>query len=194
MNHFYFSIPGWFGFEDIYREAVDRYDGIFVEVGAWKGRSTAFLAVTAIRSGKPIDIHVVDTFEGSDEEAHRADPDIGDLRAVFECNVAPVRHRLTVWQMRSVAAAALFDDASLDFVLLDGAHDHDSVRADIAAWLPKIRPGGWLCGDDIDWGTDRPVRRAVDAMLPGWERRGCAWSFEVQERAPAITGANRKEG
>lgn len=179
MNHFFFSIPGWFGFEDIYREAVDRLDGTFVEIGAWKGRSTAFLAVTAIRNGKPIDIHVVDTFAGSDEDAHRDDPDIGGLRAVFDRNMAPVADRLTVHQMTSIEAAALFPDRSVSFALIDAAHDYDSVKADIAAWLPKMRPGGWLCGDDIDWGTDRPVRRAVDEMLPGWTQRGCAWTFDV---------------
>lgn len=179
MNHFYFSIDGWFGFEDIYREAVERYDGVFVEVGAWKGRSTAFLAVAAIRSGKPIDLHVVDTFAGSDEDAHRTDPDIGNLRAVFDRNMEPVAHFLTVHQMESVEAAKQFSDASLDFVMIDGAHDCASVKADIAAWLPKVRPGGWLCGDDIEWGSDRPVMQAVEEMLPGWQQRGCAWTYEV---------------
>lgn len=179
MNHFYFSIPGWFGFEDIYREAVERYDGTFVEVGAWKGRSTAFLAVQALRSGKAIDIHVVDTFAGSDEAAHHEDPDLPNLRAVFDRNLAPVLDTLTVHQMASVDAAALFEDRSISFVLLDGAHDYESVKADIGAWLPKIRPGGWLCGDDIEWGTGLPVKQAVDEMLPGWTQRGVAWAYEV---------------
>lgn len=179
MNHFYFSIPGWFGFEDIYREAVERYDGVFVEVGAWKGRSTAFLAVQAIRSGKPIELHVVDTFAGSDEAAHHEDPDLPNLRAVFDCNLEPVLERLTVHQMTSVEAAGLFADGSVSFVLLDGAHDYESVKADIAAWLPKVKPGGWLCGDDIEWGTGHPVKQAVGEMLPGWTQRGVAWAYEV---------------
>lgn len=179
MNHFFFGIEGWFGFQHIYMDAVRRYDGIFVEIGAWKGRSTAFLAVEALRSGKAIDLHVVDTFAGSDEIEHRADPELADLRAVFDRNLAPVEHMLTVHQMPSVEAAGRFNDGSVSFALIDAAHDYESVKADIRAWLPKIRPGGWLCGDDIAWGDDRPVERAVTEVLPGFVRRGCAWSYEV---------------
>lgn len=179
MNHFYFNIDGWFGFQHIYLEAVHKYDGIFVEIGAWKGRSTAFLAVEAIKSGKAIDLHVVDTFEGSDEPEHHGDRDINRLRQVFDHNIAPVAEFLTVHQMTSVDAAARFADGSVSFALIDAAHDYDSVKADIAAWLPKMKTGGWLCGDDIAWGDDRPVERAVTEMLPGWERRGCAWSFRT---------------
>lgn len=184
MNHFFWAIDGWFNFGHIYMEAVRRFDGIFVEVGAWKGRSTAFMAVEIARSGKPIDFHVVDTFAGSDEPEHHEDPDVGNLRAVFDRNMAPVAHMMLVHQLPSVAAAELFEDASLSFVLLDGAHDYESVRADIVAWLPKVKPGGWLCGDDIAWGLDRPVRRAVEEMLPGWEERGCAWTF-IKAEQPA---------
>lgn len=179
MKHFYFDIDGWFHFPHIYREAVERLDGVFVEIGAWKGCSTAFLAVEAIRSGKAIDIHVVDTFEGSDEDAHHNDPELQDLRAVFDRNMAPVLDSLTVHQMPSVEAAKLFEDGSVSFCLIDGAHDYKSVKDDIAAWLPKMKPGGWLCGDDIAWGDDMPVFRAVEEMLPGWVRRGCAWTYQI---------------
>lgn len=179
MEHFYFNIDGWFGFEVIYRDAVRDLDGIFVEVGAWKGRSTAFIAVEALNSGKAIDLHVVDTFAGSDEEEHRSDPDIHNLRAVFDRNMIAVRDFLTVHQMTSVQAAGLFEDGSVSFVLIDAAHDYDSVRADIQAWLPKIKPGGVLAGDDIYWGSDRPVQRAVSSLLTGWEPRGSGWVFKV---------------
>ena len=183
MNHFYFDIDGWFHYPHIYREAVERLDGTFVEIGAWKGCSTAFLAVEAARSGKTIDIHVVDTFVGSDEEEHHKDPDLPNLRAVFDRNMEPVKDLLTVLQMPSVEAAKMFADGSVSFVMIDGAHDYKSVKADIAAWLPKMKPGGWLCGDDIAWGDDMPVFHAVSEMLPGWVRRGCAWTYQIEERA-----------
>ena len=34
-------------------------------------------------------------------------------------------------------------------------------------WLPKVKKGGWLLGDDIE--RTPGVRRAVDELLPGWE-------------------------
>ena len=85
---------------------IKKRDGdTFVEIGAWKGCSTAFLAVEAARSGKTIDIHVVDTFAGSDEEEHHKDPDLPNLRAVFDRDMEPAKDLLTVHQMPSVEAA-----------------------------------------------------------------------------------------
>jgi hypothetical protein len=48
----------------------------------------------------------------------------------------------------SIPAAETFKPASLDFVYIDGNHALEYVVADIAAWLPKIRPGGILAGHD----------------------------------------------
>ncbi len=48
----------------------------------------------------------------------------------------------------SVEAAKDFPDASLDAVYIDAEHDEDSVREDIRAWRPKIKPGGILSGHD----------------------------------------------
>ena len=50
----------------------------------------------------------------------------------------------------SVAAAQLFPDQSLAWVHIDARHDYASVSADIAAWAPKVRAGGWLSGDDFN--------------------------------------------
>jgi len=74
--------------------------------------------------------------------------------------------RAVVLKMSSVAAAATVGDASLDFVFLDADHSYEGVRADIAAWLPKVKSGGWIGGHDID-NPEPPfdfsgVRKAVD--------------------------------
>ena len=52
-----------------------------------------------------------------------------------------------------------------DFVWIDGDHATDACTADIAAWLPTLKPGGWILGHDINWPT---VRAAVDAAVPGY--------------------------
>jgi len=49
----------------------------------------------------------------------------------------------------SVETAKTFADASLDFVYIDGNHTFEYVAADIAAWWPKVRPGGILAGHDF---------------------------------------------
>ena len=63
--------------------------------------------------------------------------------------------RVNFLRCYSPRAADLFDDGSLDAVLIDGDHDYGPVLADIKAWWPKLKSGGYLGGDDCD------------AMFPG---------------------------
>lgn len=48
----------------------------------------------------------------------------------------------------STVGARDFKDESLDFVYLDGNHRYEYVVADLAAWHPKLRVGGIMCGHD----------------------------------------------
>lgn len=48
----------------------------------------------------------------------------------------------------SVEAAKDFPDGSLDFVYIDAAHDFVNVVNDLAAWEPKVRSNGLVCGHD----------------------------------------------
>ena len=74
--------------------------------------------------------------------------------------------RCTVLRRASVDAAKVVPDQSLDFVFVDACHTEAAVRVDILAWLPKIKPAGYLTGHD----RQRPeVRLVLDDLLPGWE-------------------------
>lgn len=42
-----------------------------------------------------------------------------------------------------------FDDNSLDFVYIDGAHDYDNVYKDVENWTLKVKKGGFVAGHDI---------------------------------------------
>ncbi len=184
MQHFYGSIQGWFKFQDLYKRMVQEAmsGDIFVEVGCWKGRSAAFMAVEIINSDKDIEFHCVDTFKGSDEPAHHSDPDVqnGTLFQTFVSNLSPVIDRvgMTIHAMPSVEASRYFDDGTVDFILLDAAHDYDSVKEDIRAWHPKLREGGTLAGDDYNW---EGVQKAVKELLPSHEilgsGKGRHWSY-----------------
>lgn len=81
--------------------------------------------------------------------------------------------RRKVIRLPSVEAANVVPDASLDFAFIDGEHTYEAVVEDIAAWLPKVKSGGLLCGHDIDnhqFAFGASVRRAVDeaAAEHGW--------------------------
>mmetsp|Transcript_9334 Transcript_9334/g.20769 ORF Transcript_9334/g.20769 Transcript_9334/m.20769 type:complete len:420 (-) Transcript_9334:112-1371(-) len=68
--------------------------------------------------------------------------------------------RFTLHRSTSIAASELIDASSLDLVFLDARHDYAAVADDIAAWMPKVRPGGILSGHDFSW-MFPPVAMAV---------------------------------
>lgn len=86
-------------------------------------------------------------------------------RAAFFDVLALFPERLTLIEVPSVAASLRVDDGSLDFVFIDADHSFDAVMADIAAWLPKIRPGGFITGHDYDSRRFPDVVRAVRACF-----------------------------
>jgi hypothetical protein len=162
MEHFYQGIDGWFSYEHIYRDAVSRApaNAIFVEIGCWKGRSSSFLVVESLNSNKNITVNCVDTWKGSSE--HQQDGDCaewakevanGTLYETFIKNMEPVAGKFNPIRSDSAEAAALFEDGSIDFVMVDAAHEADLVYKDIVAWLPKLKKGGMMAGDDVFVGS-----------------------------------------
>jgi len=168
MQHFYQNIQGWSdGIPEIYDLMIHLIPGPahFVEVGAWKGKSAAYMAVAIINSGKEIKFDCVDSWEGSYAQPELLnDPLVlaGTLLGHFKDNMAPVEGHYTAVKGMSVNAAKLYEDNSLDFVFIDASHDYDNVKADIKAWYPKVKSGGYLGGHDY-YGED--IRRAVIEVL-----------------------------
>jgi predicted O-methyltransferase YrrM len=53
----------------------------------------------------------------------------------------------------SMDAIKEFEDNTLDFVFIDGAHDFKNVAMDICEWAKKVKPGGIVYGHDYKrWG------------------------------------------
>ncbi len=163
MASAYQSIEGWFDFDDIYelalRRCSARKSARFVEVGAYKGRSTCFMAERLAESGLDVTFDVVDSFAGDDDVGH------GDLWPQFAANLtrAGLLSRLTAHRRLSVEAAADFADQSLDFVFIDARHTYVAASEDLAAWWPKVKPGGLLAGHEYVHSPG--VRAAVDDFV-----------------------------
>ena len=50
--------------------------------------------------------------------------------------------------MTSEEASKHFEDGFFDGVYIDARHEYEYVKHDIELWLPKVKPGGVLCGHD----------------------------------------------
>jgi cephalosporin hydroxylase len=159
MEHFYHTVgEDWFTYPDLYSKMAEYFPdhAHFVEVGSWKGRSAAYMAVEIFNSGKVIKFDCIDTWDGSDEhvnpESPSFNPDIVSdpnwLFLTFLKNISPVRHIINPVRTTSIEAASRYLDRSLDFVFIDAAHDYDNVKADIEAWFAKVKKGGYIGGHD----------------------------------------------
>jgi len=73
-------------------------------------------------------------------------------------NLQPYSHKAKLIRAGSIETAACFADGAVDFAYIDGAHDYESVRDDLAAWWPKVSEHGIIAGHD--W-TDQPIHAGV---------------------------------
>lgn len=174
------DIPGWFDFENFYTKMVSEANNKakFVEIGAWFGKSTCFLAQQIKESGKNISLKVVDTWEGSIDEptlAKVVEEHGGSIYKAFQSNMekAEVDKIITPLINTSIEASKQFKDKSLDFIFIDASHDYDSVIEDIKAWLPKLKKGGTIAGHD--WCTYGSVQNAVKDSFKEFEVMGNVW-------------------
>jgi hypothetical protein len=171
MNHIYQQSQfgeNWFSYPNLYKRIVNQFPtgSKFVEVGSWKGKSSAFMAVEIANSNKEIDFYCVDTWEGSVE--HQEYGELSELYNIFIENMRPVEPYYFPLKISSLSAVSKFRDKSLDFVFIDASHEYEDVKNDILAWIPKVKSGGILAGHDyyvgdVDWCPG--VKQAVNEIF-----------------------------
>ena len=137
----------------------------FVEVGVYTGASCAFMARQLLARGTEFELHAVDLWDQVNAETDY-DRQVG--AQVWDAFIDRLRREdllehVRVLKVESAKAAAHFEDGSVDFVFIDANHSYDHVKADIQAWLPKMRLGGLLSGHD--YGEPCGVKQAVDELL-----------------------------
>lgn len=83
-------------------------------------------------------------------------------------------YKATLVRQFSTEAAKDVPDGSLDFVYIDGNHNIENVIADLAAWSPKVRPGGIVAGHDFlphRWPNQMHVVQALHAWTDAYDIR-----------------------
>ena len=154
------------GFDEIpffIREVSKVRHGRMVEVGCYLGGFTWYGAQIARDNYSTW--RSVDHWQGSSDLSSH---DWESVYAGFLENLRDARldRFVEVQRTPSVEAAAKTPDESFDLVFIDGDHSHEQCRADIEAWLPKIKRGGVMLGHD--YGPNHPgVMQAVAEVLGG---------------------------
>lgn len=165
------DIQGWFNFEYIYDEAIEKANkgSVFVEIGCWKGRSTAYMAQKIKESGKDIMFFAIDTFEGAPDNYQQNKLLKGMKQSLYSTFIENmINCDLTDYvfpiKMDSIEAAVLFEHKSVDFVFIDGDHNYKFIKGDLEVWHKKIKKDGVLAGHDYLWKSNEKtldVKRAV---------------------------------
>ena len=169
MNHFYENIPGWSTDStqgELMRAIINDLKNMqpvkIAEIGVYMGRLTAMWNTTLINEGLQYEYHAIDHFEGSIEHRKWGNQPEYEMALKY---IEPVIHKVNVLKLDSISASKKFQDEYFDLVYIDASHEYESVIVDINTWFPKVKRGGFLCGDDYVAGWPGVVQ-AVDQMFP----------------------------
>ncbi len=143
---------------------------IFVEIGVFGGMS--FLPVAATMKYKKRGIAFgIDPWEVSpcllgNEEVHKKWWSKVNFPQIYSKFITHMHENnlvnyFKILKMTSEKALSLFEDNSIDIIHIDGNHSEESALFDATNWLPKVKVGGYIWFDDVNWQT---TERAVSYL------------------------------
>jgi len=157
------TTPGWFNHGAKILALVDQVRPmVCVELGTWLGASAIPVARVIRRWGGTLTC--VDTWAGdvhpSDEVQRPSAPWmlVACARYLMEAGVG-ASIRLIPSTSREAAKTWTMP---IDWLYIDADHRYEAVCADLAAWVPHVRPGGLILGDDYGHRDFPGVQRAWD--------------------------------
>jgi predicted O-methyltransferase YrrM len=170
---------------------------VFVEIGAWCGKSTVYLGAAAERSGAVL--FSVDHHRGSEENQagwEHHEPDLVDP-SDGRINTLPHWQRTVTTAGLGTCVVGMVGDSPtiastwrtpLAFCFIDGGHGEEPAWADYRGWEPHVAVGGWLAIHDVfadpaDGGRP-PYELWCEALASGrWVEDGHQGSLRVLRRA-----------
>jgi predicted O-methyltransferase YrrM len=153
-------------------------EGVIVEIGSFRGRSTLCLALGVRRRGAGVVCAVDPHLSGTAAELSRNLERFGALGAA-EIIVAPSVQVAATWRR------------PVRLLFVDGNHEEYNAYADVISWLPHLAPGGFLLLHDSTPLSRFPGPRKVAARVlkvgPQFEATGTIGSITwAQRRGAAV--------
>jgi predicted O-methyltransferase YrrM len=142
--------------------------GDTVELGAWVGLTTSYLA-TACRVRGEGKVYAVDTFKGT-REGDTTYPSIerhgGDTLRAFEHQMrrAGVESEVQALVGLTTDVASRYPGRAIRMLLIDADHSYEGVSGDFETWAPHVVPGGLIVFHDY---LMADVARFVDGVVRG---------------------------
>lgn len=158
---------GWFNHGDQVLALIDQHrPTVVVELGSWLGASAIAMARSVRRWGGTVTC--VDTWAG-ELDAEGGSPEGQPPMMLWSCARAMVDAGVSA-NIRLIPAttreAARWWTLPIDFLYIDAGHSADAVWADLELWVPHVKSGGLIAGDDYD----HPLYPGVRAAWDGYAR------------------------
>lgn len=147
------------------KQAAAVKEGVVVEVGSFRGKSTAALSIGS-REGNGAPIYAIDpheTFAGP-KGGLFGPPD----RRVFYTNMLETGgwENVRLVNLSSEVVTPGWDKP-VGFLWIDGDHSYEGVRRDFECWVPHLLPGGTIALDDTEAGGG-PAQLVEELLAEGW--------------------------
>jgi len=122
-----------------------------VEIGSFKGKSTACIALGSPPSTK---IYAIDTFEGNKKDFLEGVQFVGG--SFFE-EFKQYLTKVNVWEKirPKIGLSKTIGkkwDKKIDFLFIDGSHLYEDVKADFQTFFPWVKEGGIVAFHDVSSG------------------------------------------
>lgn len=188
LEHYYLNVDGWFNMESQYLDllAATPENGLFVEIGAYKGKSTSFLATEIHNQKRNIKYVAVDSFEGAVNSPEPVEIEVyknvkfTELYKEYLNNIININEYVTTEIGLSQEVADRFLDNSIDTLFIDGGHSYNQVKADIEAWLPKLKNTGIISGHDYQPGWPGVVAAVNEKFGKPHKVENACWFIYLQ--------------
>ncbi len=124
--------------------------GTIVEIGSWKGRSSATLAMGSKNNPLHPPVLCIDPFTGSKE--HRdIDPECNTWND-FWTNLTNLKLFDIIQPIqKSSREAYSLHSGDIGMLFIDGSHEFEDVEFDFLNWGSKVVSGGYICLHDCSW-------------------------------------------
>ena len=178
------EVEGWFHHGSKILDLIGQYrPKVCVELGTWMGAS-AIPVARSIRRWRGT-LTCVDTwfgFPNHDPERTGQSPWMlsSCARNLEQAGVSGSIRLIPT----TTAEAARWWTTPIDYLYVDADHAHESVLADLRAWVPHLAPDGLLLGDDYDSDLYPGVKTAWDQF----ERESGFTFTRYQSDPPCVNG------